>query len=232
MSFLIIFLLQILILYFLSCSLISKFQRNIFKIFKNKTLSTYIFAFLFLPGTFLHELTHWIVAKILFIPTGKFSIKPSLKELENNKHQLILGHVEIGKKDPLRRLIIGAAPFFLGVTLLLVVIGTATSTDFPSDIPTAVLLIYLIFQIANTMFSSSRDMEGAWKVGLVLAAVYAATYYLGVRITIDSEALYSNKLVSLIKQTNVYLLWPIAIDAALLLLFKSPSYLARAKNES
>jgi hypothetical protein len=75
-------------------------------------------------------------------------------------------------------------------------------------------------------------MEGAWKVGLVLAAVYAATYYLGVRITIDSEALYSNKLVSLIKQTNVYLLWPIAIDAALLLLFKSPSYLTRAKNES
>ena len=227
MPFLIIFLLQILTLYFLSRSLISKFQRNIFKIFKNKTLSTYIFAFLFLPGTFLHELSHWIVAKILFVRTGKFSIKPKLDELDEGSHQIILGSVEIEKGNPVKRLIIGSAPFFLGIALLLLLISYATSHELFTNNLYAVILIYFIFQIANTMFSSKSDMEGAWKVGLVLAAVYTATYYLGVRITIDFEALYSNKLVSLIKQTNTYLLWPIAIDAVLLLLFKAMGDLTR-----
>jgi membrane-associated protease RseP (regulator of RpoE activity) len=35
-----------------------------------------LFSIIFLPGVFLHELSHFLMAKILFIPTGKFSIFP------------------------------------------------------------------------------------------------------------------------------------------------------------
>jgi hypothetical protein len=225
---LIILILEILALYFLSKHLIGKFQKNIFKIFKNKTLATYVFAIMFLPGTFLHELSHWIIAKILFVHTGKFSIKPNLEELDEDKHRLILGHVEIAKGNYIKRLIIGTAPFFLGITLLLFLISWANANDlFKAFIP-AVILIYLIFQIANTMFSSREDMKGAWKIALLLAVVYTGAYYLGIRITVDQEVLLSNKLVSLIKQTNIFLLWPIAIDAGLLLTFKALRNLSRS----
>ena len=36
-------------------------------------LTEAIFALIFLPGVFLHELSHFLMAKLLGVPTGKFS---------------------------------------------------------------------------------------------------------------------------------------------------------------
>ena len=49
-----------------------------------------IFSILFLPGVFLHEFSHFVMAKILRVRTGKFSIFP--QSLPDGRLQL--GYVE------------------------------------------------------------------------------------------------------------------------------------------
>lgn len=69
-----------------------------------------IFAMLFLPGVFLHEVSHFVMAKILRVRTGKFSIFP--KSLPDGRLQL--GYVETARSDVVRDSLIGAAPLIVG----------------------------------------------------------------------------------------------------------------------
>lgn len=69
-----------------------------------------IFSILFLPGVFLHELSHFVVAKILGVRTGKFSIFP--QSLPDGRLQL--GYVETVRSDVVRDSLIGAAPLIVG----------------------------------------------------------------------------------------------------------------------
>jgi hypothetical protein len=69
-----------------------------------------LFSIIFLPGVFLHELSHFLMAKILFIPTGKFSIFP--RPLPDGRLQL--GYVETARSDPVRDSLVGAAPLIVG----------------------------------------------------------------------------------------------------------------------
>jgi len=43
---------------------------------RDARLTMGIFSFIFLPGVFLHESGHFLMAKILRVPTGRFSILP------------------------------------------------------------------------------------------------------------------------------------------------------------
>ena len=69
-----------------------------------------IFAMLFLPGVFLHELSHFVMAKILRVRTGKFSLFP--QSLPDGRLQL--GYVETSRSDIVRDSLIGAAPLIVG----------------------------------------------------------------------------------------------------------------------
>jgi hypothetical protein len=69
-----------------------------------------IFSMLFLPGVFLHELSHFVMAKILRVRTGNFSIFP--QPLPDGRLQL--GYVETAKSDAVRDSLIGAAPLIVG----------------------------------------------------------------------------------------------------------------------
>ena len=69
-----------------------------------------IFSMLFLPGVFMHELSHYLMAKILGVRTGNFSIFP--QSLPDGRLQL--GYVETAKSDVLRDSLIGAAPLIVG----------------------------------------------------------------------------------------------------------------------
>jgi hypothetical protein len=69
-----------------------------------------IFSIIFLPGVFLHEFSHFVMAKILRVPTGRFSIFP--RSLPDGRLQL--GYVETGRADIVRDSLIGAAPLIVG----------------------------------------------------------------------------------------------------------------------
>jgi hypothetical protein len=77
---------------------------------RDPRLTMGIFSILFLPGVFLHESSHFVVAKILGVRTGKFSIFP--QSLPDGRLQL--GYVETARSDAVRDSLIGAAPLIVG----------------------------------------------------------------------------------------------------------------------
>lgn len=77
---------------------------------RDTRLTMGIFSMLFLPGVFLHELSHFVMAKVLRVRTGKFSIFP--QALSDGRLQL--GYVETARSDAVRDSLIGAAPLIVG----------------------------------------------------------------------------------------------------------------------
>ncbi len=205
MLYILIFFLEVILLYILSRKLKNKLLYSILKVTKRKRLSFYIFAFIFLPGTYFHELCHGLAAKVLFVRMGKLNLKPILV---GNK--LKLGSVSIVKSDLIRRTIIGIAPFFLGISTILFLTYFAVYSNLPHSSLIILIIGYIIFQIANSLFLSTSDLKYSWK-GLPFFLIFAITLYrLGVKINLD-----------LIKISNLYLLLPIAIDFILLVLLRA-----------
>lgn len=78
---------------------------------RDQRLAMGLFSILFLPGVCLHELSHFLAAKLLLVPTGKFSIFP--RSLPDGRLQL--GYVETARSDVVRDSLVGAAPLIAGI---------------------------------------------------------------------------------------------------------------------
>lgn len=180
-------------------------------------------AFFFI-GTVIHEFSHLIMANLLFVHTGKVELLP---KLEGNT--IRLGSVEIVKPDPLRRLLIGVAPFLVGTTLIIVTLFSADFFNATENVWVGILSLLIVFQIGNTMFSSKKDMEGVSFFIVLLIILVASLYFLGVRISIDQiQGAIPSSLLRLSDLGSRYLLIPIIIDAlAILILFFSIKILHR-----
>jgi len=81
---------------------------------RNAQLTMGIFQMIFLPGVFIHEASHYLMAKLLQVPTGRFSILP--RPLPDGRLQL--GFVETARSDIVRDSLIGAAPLITGTILM------------------------------------------------------------------------------------------------------------------
>ena len=105
-----------------------------------------IISLIFLPGTIVHELSHFFAAIVLFLPVKDIQIFPKFEE-----GQIKLGHVLYVKKDFLRGILVGVAPFFGALFLFF---GLSFFNLFPSkSLGINVALIYLIFTVSSLMFS-------------------------------------------------------------------------------
>lgn len=201
---------EVVILFFLSRSM-------------SKTLSGFmsinLMSFVFLPGIIIHELSHLFMAVILFVPVGNMEFTP-----KRNGNAVKLGSVEIAKTDPIRRSIIGFAPVFFG---LMIVVGIAylfTSNvlflqekGFIVFAVAMLLVVYLLFAISNTTFSSSRDMEGALEILVALFIIFVAAYILGFRPSLSLlDKILTKDFIEVIRKSTLFLLVPIIIDLLIL----------------
>lgn len=150
-------------------------------------VAVWIFFLIFLPGTLVHEFSHWLVAKMLGVPTGRIVIWPQLKR----DGALWLGAIQVARADPLRSSLIGLAPLVSG-SLLVALIGAHLQLDAFEDLLIngdwelmgAALLrsvsladfwlwLYLLFAIANRMLPSAADRE-RWKPVIVFLVLVSA----------------------------------------------------------
>ena len=117
--------------------------------------------FLLLPGIFLHEFSHILMAEILRVRTGELKLKPEIHE-----GHLTLGSAQIALTDPFRLTLIGIAPFISGTAVLWLLINLVPKN------PVYLLLFtyYLVFAIANTLFSSASDLQAA-AIPLILVLI-------------------------------------------------------------
>ncbi len=144
---------------------------------------------LLLPGIVVHELSHWLAARLLGVRCGPISLGPQRKRGQ----QVRFGSVQIGRTDAVRESLIGLAPLVVGTGLVLVLarwgFGLLPTAELRPALWPARLLrclqardawlwVYLIFAVANAMLPSASDRR-AWRTfGLYLALVLAVTYAL------------------------------------------------------
>lgn len=143
-----------------------------------------IFAILFFPGVLLHEGSHWLMARLLGVKTGRFSLIP--KPLANGR--LRLGYVETATPDIVRDSLIGLAPLLSGgifvtfagvVQLNLDDLWLAIkSEDFSFEMirilinqPDFWIWFYLVLAVSSTMLPSASDRKAWLPVSLFLGVV-------------------------------------------------------------
>ena len=161
-------------------------QREIQAIFllitRQPEISVALFSLLFFPGVLLHEVSHFLMARLLGVRTGRFSIIP--KKLEGGRLQL--GYVETAKTDFFRDALIGVAPLLtggifvayagvsrLGLNTLWLNLTQGQLNAINQAIKSIVvrpdfwLWFYLIFAVSSTMLPSASDRR-AWVPLLVV----------------------------------------------------------------
>lgn len=135
-----------------------------------------LFAILFFPGVMLHELSHFLMARLLGVRTVRFSLLPR----PTHDGRLQLGYVETVSSDWLRDSLIGAAPLIAGGAFVaytgLVQLGFGSLWVVFAQRSWAVLFdtlqvtfsrpdfwiwFYLTLAVSSTMFPSATDRR-AW----------------------------------------------------------------------
>jgi len=217
MFFALLFVFELLLLFLLSRSIQLNFSQFVYSVTRSMKMTIGAISFLFLPGTFLHEMAHWLMAKILFVQTGKMSLTPQM-----TRDSLRLGSVAIAKTDPVRRILIGTAPVFIGLSLILGVLYFASAYTLFDNLWIVALAGYVVFETGNTMFSSKKDMEGAIELIAVVVFIAGIGYLLGLRVSMASiESFFEQELLFRVFQNGVYyLLFPILVDVIFLLILK------------
>ncbi|HSO11887.1 MAG TPA: hypothetical protein VLT51_05895 [Anaerolineales bacterium] len=161
---------------------------------RDARLTIGIFQIIFLPGVFLHELSHFIMAKLLRVQTGGFSVIPRV--LPDGRLQL--GYVETAKSDIVRDSLIGAAPLILGTLFVAYVAvyrldmrvlwDTFRNGQFNlfwlgvKFLPTArdfYLWFYLAFAVSSTMMPSESDRHAWLELVISVGVLFAIALLIG-----------------------------------------------------
>ena len=166
------------------------------------TVALWVFFLIFLPGTLVHELSHWLVAKLLGVRTGRIVIWPQTKR----DGTLWLGAIQIARADPVRSSLIGLAPLvsgsllvaLIGAHLQLAALGSSVARGNwelvweallqSLILPDFWLWLYLLFAIANRMLPSPADRE-PWKpIIIFLTLLSIIVISAGWRLRVTPEA--------------------------------------------
>ncbi len=206
----ILFLVEIFLLSIFSKALTKRLSQIFYKLTKSMKTTVSILAFIFLPGTFIHEISHMIMALIMFTKVGSLELMPKM-EGDGVK----LGSVQIEKVDFLRSLIIGAAPLIFGLGLIFGILFLALSRYF--NLWIYVLLGFMMFEIGNTMFSSKKDMEGGIWVLAILGAIFLIGYLLDVKISWESMP---GGIINFFGTLDKFFLIPLGIDFGLVIILR------------
>lgn len=153
-----------------------------------------LFSLLFFPGVLLHETSHFIMARLLGVHTGRFSLLP--RPLPDGRLQL--GFVETAATDWLRDALIGGAPLLVGGAFVayagLTRLGLTTLwwnslsgglAAFWDSLPSLYgqpdfwLWFYLTFAVSSTMLPSPADRRAWLPVAFVIAILLVLSLFAG-----------------------------------------------------
>ncbi|MFZ2206519.1 MAG: hypothetical protein WA061_03015 [Microgenomates group bacterium] len=148
-----VFTAEIFSLYFLSRLVLQKAYISFRRIGLGNRMIIGIISVIYLPGTIIHELSHYFIALLLNANPHEVSIFPVIEE-----KKVRLGHViyEKRKGEFIRPILIGVAPLFGALAVLWLIVY---SRQFPgNEIWKTILFGYLILTITANMFSSQQDL--------------------------------------------------------------------------
>lgn len=168
-----LFVLAIIILSILRTKLHFEFVALSLLIFGTNLVGKWLYTLIFLPGTILHELSHWLMAELLGVRTGEITILP---EFESNPadNRERLGSVQTAKTGPLRSFLIGSAPFFTGLIALWVLGSLLLNVDWL--LWQYGLIFYGVIVVGSSMLLSQEDRK-SWPFIAILVPLLTVVYY-------------------------------------------------------
>lgn len=209
---LIFFLLDLIILFFVVRLTTKELFIFLWKITNNKKFSYSIITLIFFPGTIVHELSHFLIATTLFLRVREINLFPEFK-----KNNILLGSVFYEKKDFVRGILVGIAPVIVGFIFLFSIFYFRI---FPGDnIYLNALIIYLIFSISSTMFSSRQDLVDLIYIIPLCLIIWFIVYIFNINVVSLSNGILI-KLSDFIIKVNFYLLISILINFSFLIILK------------
>lgn len=154
-------------------------------LFNNPDIALILYSLMLLPGVFVHEASHWLMATLLGVRTGHFSVVP--ERMPNGV--LRLGYVETARVDFVREALIGIAPLLAGSAMVVWIgfarlnvgaVGAALANgdllgfiqiwQAVFQVSDAWLWVYLLFAISNSMLPSASDRR-AWPMVATVAVL-------------------------------------------------------------
>ncbi len=150
-------------------------------------LGIWFFSIFFFPGTVIHELAHYFMAKLLFVRTGGMTVWP-----KTQGSSLTLGSVAIIKPDPFRSLLVGIAPFLFGLCATTVLsfyaaehilhLSALGSVTFDQGVtilrsPLTCVILYALIAVSQSMFPSKADRGELFLIPLAAIALGSLIWY-------------------------------------------------------
>ena len=202
--------------------LISRFSGLALLIFNRPGLGVTLFNILLFPGVIIHELSHFLMAAMLNVPTGKITIFPHQDEGEQR-----LGSVQIAHTDPLRESLIGGAPL-VTASVSLVALAHWQFPGLFTSAPTLTQIIpplshlqtwiwfYAVFTLSNTMFTSKSDRR-AWPFLIGLFVLTFIIFY-ALNLVKPIQVPVINFFAATVTQLNIAFTLTIAVDLGIIFL--------------
>ena len=179
-------------------------------------------AIIFFPGVAIHELSHFLMAEILFVKTGEIEFMP-----EARGDEVKMGSIQISQTDIFRRMLIGVAPIIIGsifiYSILFYFFTVITTENAFSSVflgIQSVLIMWMVFVTTNTMFSSRKDIEGLFEFlllmsFLILVIVIALTFLKIEFIPIVVAALVDEEIVRVVSKAVSLLSVPVFLNVSI-----------------
>ncbi|GAB4577664.1 MAG: hypothetical protein Fur0022_03950 [Anaerolineales bacterium] len=161
---------------------------------RDQGISILMFSLLFLPGVILHEMSHWLTAKLVGVRTGKIWLIPERLPDGN----LRMGYVEAEAADFVREALIGFAPLLFGglfvayaglfrlkFHLLWETLMNVQLSALPGAVSTLYtqadfwLWLYLTFVVSATMMPSESDRQAWMPLILFVVTVFGLAFLAG-----------------------------------------------------
>lgn len=172
-------------------------------------VSLVLFSLLFFPGVLLHETSHFIMARVLGVRTGRFSLVP--RPMQDGRLQL--GFVETASSDLVRDALIGVSPLLSGGLFvayaginplgLTVFLHSSAYQDLQSFLgaisslpnrPDFWLWLYLTFAISSTMLPSASDRRAWLPISIVVVLLFLVVLTSGVGPWLSLRMVYPMNL--------------------------------------
>lgn len=208
----------IFLLYLSDRQLISQFSRLIHRFGGGRNSLIIFWSLIFLPGTIIHELSHFFFAILTGARTGKIEVLPRLLEEdwenEENSAGVTLGYVQTQKLNPLQGLFIGLAPFIIGLVLLVWLSSLIQQSYLSATYSLLFFQGYLFFTISNSFFPSKSDIKHTLPMIFIFSLIMFSLWFLNVPLLTKP----ATSFFTLLKTINITLTLSIVVNLSITLI--------------
>lgn len=211
---------QLILLYPLIQRSTTELFRLVYLLTRSRDAAFAVIAVLFLPGTIIHEMSHFFAATVLLLPVGEVRILP-----EWHGDRIRLGRVTYAKADFIRSVLVGIAPVFGAIFIFSLLYLFRL---FPSSSTWVTLgWGYLLFTVSANMFSSKQDLVDLVYI-IPASLIAAALWYLsGITVRIQIPSSYFNGPISMLQFVNFCITISLAVHFAITVLIRSLWFLIK-----